>query len=87
MANEQRLAPIWLVKMPIHSYYKETSAEAKDMARKAGVRIVNAQWGDAIGEQFLAKNPPKLTELGVEQEEPKPKPKAKAKAKTEGDDE
>lgn len=74
------LDPIWLVKMPIHKYYEESGNEAKMIARKAGVRIVNAKFAGIIADEFLAKNPPKLTEKGAAE---KPKPKRKPAKKKE----
>ena len=72
------LAPIWLVKMPIHKYYKETADEVKALARKHGCRVVNAKFAEHIGPQFLTDNPPQLTDKPKrgrkKKAEPQPEP-------------
>ena len=68
----------WLVKHPVSNHYEESQADVKKLARMANLRIRDSKF--PVADEFLEKNPPKLTEKGAAKSEPKAK---KVKEKTE----
>ena len=51
---------VWLVKHPISRY----NEDVKSLARRAGLRIVDAKFKKLVADEFIENEPPKLTLKG-----------------------
>lgn len=60
MSDERQ---IWLVEHPANQYKEDV----KKLARKNDLKIIDAKFAGSIDQEMIAKKPPKLTKIEVEQ--------------------
>ena len=56
---------VWLLKFPLHAHYKESEKEISELAKKAGLEIIDAKYASEFDKSHLVdmSEEPALTSL------------------------